>query len=485
MGILKNILSNPRQQDAFDTVEKQAWMPRYKKRVKTMWEKRHTIIKKVYTILTEEDPSENDINCILKILNIKTSSRWFFEQPDTTRFKGGWVIKLSNTTIYVRLFKGTTSCVDYIVLEGNIVVNSKLDLTNALIIMESTKTNDNVSRNTSVYQRICKFEVFKRMFPKCETRMIMYYHQKWEQKKITQTALFGFRLMKSLNIHAYHGEYEDLYTKYNITSFDSIVGMIDVIDLIKRKQGNTHLKIVEKLNHNYEISCKLDKGITGKFIGKMSHDPNVGFLSGVINFIFKKDPLCVIKIKDHHLCQEYFDKKPESKFWFAIQNIQVCFDGIVNITYPSLPKNYISSIQKTPEKYTTIHMTHMLSSDLRCIFSNHSGCALTYLETESNSNVKVGRKMHRPDVVLYNKAKKEIYIVEGKTEKSITKGLEQLSDEYLKDFIVLIKNEYPHCKIKKYLCITIDSIKNIFKYEKLPYPILFALDLYGNHYSMI
>lgn len=292
MGIKNDILAIPRQQEAFNLIECQAaWTPRYKKCIKTMWKNKnqsslHIIptITNTYTILTEEDPSINDINCIFRILNIETSNAWYLEQPDATRFMGEWVIKLCNTTIHVRLFKGATSCVDYIVLKGDVVVTDKLDLTNALIIMESTKTNDSGSRNTSVYQRICKFEVFKRMFHKSGARMIMYYHQKWEQKQITQTASFGFRLMKSLGIHAYHGEYEELYTKYHITSFDSISTMIDAIDAIKKKQGNTHIKIVAKRNHKYEISCKLDKGVSKKFLGKMSHDPHVGFLSGVINF---------------------------------------------------------------------------------------------------------------------------------------------------------------------------------------------------------
>jgi len=60
-----------------------------------------------------------------------------------------------------------------------------------------------------------------------------------------------------------------------------------------------------------------------------------------------------------------------------------------------------------------------------------------------------------------------------------------LKDEHLERFIVLVKTAYPECVIKKGLCITIDSIDNIQKYQSLEYPLVFALDSNGIYYSML
>ena len=48
-----------------------------------------------------------------------------------------------------------------------------------------------------------------------------------------------------------------------------------------------------------------------------------------------------------------------------------------------------------------------------------------------------------------------------------------------------IKSAYPECTIKKGLCITIDSIENIQKYQSLEYPVVFALDSNGIYYSIL
>ena len=84
--------------------------------------------------------------------------------------------------------------------------------------------------------------------------------------------------------------------------------------------------------------------------------------------------------------------------------------------------------------------------------------------------------MTRPDIVFTNKEKKEILIVEGKIENEIVKGVKQLSNEHLKDFINKIKGIYKDYKIT---CITISDINKIDKYFDLKHPIKFAIDKKG------
>ena len=440
---------------------------------------------KTYTILTEEAPSLEEINFIIKnILFIEPPEINISPILNNKSFNGEWKIKINmSTTIIIKLFKGESSCVDYLVYEGH--VDDNTDAGNALCILESTKTNDKSSRNTAVNQRITKFMVYERLYPTSLAKKIMFYNEEWTGKKLTDTGAFGLTLMKSLNIEAYHiqnNKAESLYDKYSVNEFETITALSNAKNKIKEKTGNVSIKIN---NHgdDYYISCKLDKG-TSTNSGKISHDPNVGLLSGLINFIHSKNKQAKITIQQHNISQHYFDKSPKSKFWYAINGIPIIFEHIQNIKFPSLPTKYFTLENKCTEKLATILCSQVIVKDYKCIFSNHSGCALSNIKT-TEKDIKVERTMPRPDILFHHNEKKELLIIEGKIEKDIKLGIEQLKDEHLDRFIVLIKKAYPECTIKKGLCITIDSIENIKKYQSLEYPIVFALDSKGLYYSML
>lgn len=433
-------------------------------------------ITNIYTILTEEPPCINEIGFILsKVIYIEPTllkNMDIIPQNDNNKFEGEWQIKFDKYLIYIKLFKGNTSCVDYLLFEG--IVNVKTtDASNAICVLESTKTSDTDSRNTSVNQRITKFMVYKKMYPNSKARMIMYYNRKWTNR-LTNTAIFGLKLMKSLKIEAFHDD-ENLHDAYHITPFESLEELIHEKNSIKEKKGNISVKIRCE-NDIYYISCKLDKGKTTNS-GKISHDPNVGLLSGIINYIYNNNILCEIIIENHNIRQDYFDKKPESKFWYATHEINVKFVGVNIIKIPCLPNKYFTIENEVTEKMATILYAQLINKEYSCIFSNHSGCALTNIITSSN-DVTVERSMQRPDIVFYHKINDEILIIEGKIEKDIYRGIAQLNDKHLDKFIKLIKTHYPTAIIKKGLCITIDSIKNLKKYN-LDFPILFAIDNSG------
>ncbi len=438
-----------------------------------------------YTILTEEAPSLEEINFIIKnILSIEPPQINISPILNNTSFNGEWEIKINeSTTIIIKLFKGESSCVDYLVFNGH--VDDTTNAENALCILESTKTTDKSSRNTAVNQRITKFMVYERLYPTSLARKIIFYNEEWTGKKLTDTGAFGLTLMKSLNIEAYHvknNKAENLYDKYAVNVFQTIPELINAKNKIKEKLGNVSIKI-NNHDDDYYISCKLDKG-TSTNSGKISHDPNVGLLCGLINFIHTKNKQSKITIQRHNISQQYFDKSPKSKFWYAINGIPIIFEHIQNITFPSLPTKYFTLENKCTEKLATILCSQLISKDYKCIFSNHSGCALSNIKTH-DKDITVERTMPRPDILFHNNEKKELFIIEGKIEKDIKSGLTQLNDAHLDRFIILIKSAYPECTIKKGLCITIDSIENIQKYQSLKYPIVFALDCNGIYYSIL
>jgi hypothetical protein len=438
-----------------------------------------------YTILTEEAPANEEINFIITdILSIDTPQIIISPTLNNNSFTGEWKIEINaHTTIIIKLFKGESSCADYLIFDG--YVDDNTNAGNALCILESTKTTDKSSRNTAVNQRITKFMVYDKLYPTSRARKIMFYSEEWNGKNLTDTAVFGLTLMKSLNIEAYHvknNKAENIYDKYTINIFQTIPELITAKNKIKEKLGNVSIKINNN-DDDYYISCKLDKG-SSTHSGKISHDPNVGLLCGLINFIYFKNIQAKITIQHHNISQEYFDKSPKSKFWYAINNIPINFENIQNITFPSLPTKYFTLEKKCTEKLATILCSQVISKDYTCIFSNHSGCALSNIKTY-DKDIIVERTMPRPDILFHNNKKKELFIIEGKIEKDINLGIIQLKDEHLERFIVLIKTAYPECVIKKGLCVTIDSIENIQKYQSLEFPVVFALDSNGIYYSIL
>lgn len=315
------------------------------------------------------------------------------------------------------------------------------------------------------------------MYPHSLARCVMFYIDEWKNDRLTNTAVFGLRLMNSLGIDVYHGDCCNLCETYDIFAFRDIEEMIETKNAIVEKKGNVNVKI-SYVDGTYTISCKLDKGCTTN-VGKISHDPNVGLLSGIINFIHNEDESSLIKITNHNLSQLYFDKIPESKFWYAINDIHILFDNITIIERPQMPNIYFILESMITEKVSTILFSQTIDKSYNCIFSNHSGCALTNMKTKTGQYVNIERTMKRPDILFYNELTNELLLVEGKIEKEINNGISQLQYTHLERFTDMIQSLYPECKIKRGLCITIDKIKNINKYDDLEYPILFAIDNSG------
>ena len=114
------------------------------------------------------------------------------------------------------------------------------------------------------------------------------------------------------------------------------------------------------------------------------------------------------QIRNHGIEQSYFDKNPKNKFWFSIHNIFIEFEGITlkNFLRPALPEGAykIEHAWRGTEKLATILFENI--SPHQCIFSNHSGCALTDFKCKGGKMVKIKRNMPRPDYVSCNQEEK-------------------------------------------------------------------------------
>ena len=434
----------------------------------------------LFQVLTEETPNIDEIRCMLESKNYIIPPSYTNENiiPNIIDnvFAGEWILTIPEGIININLFKGKTSSVDYMLFSGDSELYNGY-AGDALCILESTKTSDNVSRNTAVYQRIIKMMTYNKMYPESKAIQIMFWIDSNWSEKLTQTAMLGFRMMDTLNIKLFAtigSQLCDIKDKYQIMPFTTTDSLIQCKNNIPQKKGNQSIRL-RRDNSTFYISLKLDKG-DGQYAGIISHDPNVGFLSAVLNCIEKMEPDSIYIIENHGIQQKYFDKSPSSKLWYSLNKMNIVFNECTIKTLPELPNRYFDLENEMTEKLSTI-LCDMISTT-RTIFSNHGGCALTCIKG-TNCKESVGRKMPRPDIVFEDECKKEILIIEGKLEKELIKGVKQLSEEHLKGFVEILNKNYPSHTIKKGLCITIDNIDNISKYENLEYPVLFALDMNG------
>lgn len=442
-----------------------------------------------FTVLTEEKPNIDEIRLMLYMIdvNISDSISNISIIPDITTntegkkmFKGVWNLVISDYIfIKIKLFKGKTSCVDYMLFSGDVDLTTG-NANKALVILESTKTSDNDSRNTAVYQRITKFTTFETMYPGFKGIKVMFWCNSVWKKKITPTAILGMTLMATLNIHLYSlngGNLVNIKEKYKIKAYECCDSIITSKNSIKEKRNNSNIRLLRRDDIIY-ISIKLDKG-SGKSSGVISHDPNVGFLAAIINAFekVKKTNCFTYIVQNHNIKQPYFDKCPRSKLWYSIHNVNIVFEGCVIKKKPVLPSKYFTLESDMTEKIATILYDYVSPNET--IFSNHGGCALTCIKGHNDAILCVGQKNARPDIVFRNDERKEIEIIEGKLEKELGKGIKQLSNTHLEKFIEQLNKLYPDYTIKKGLCITIDSVDYIDKYENLEFPVKFAIDNEG------
>lgn len=451
----------------------------------------------MFFVLTEEYPALEEIAAMLQqvghtVPDSVTNNHivpTIVQTEKGSQFKGEWTLTVSPTLqVRIKLYKGHTACVDYMLFDDDASFATG-DASSARVILESTKTSDDGSRNTSVFQRITKFTTFRKMYPDANPIQVMYWGNANWKDAITPTAHMGLQLMATLgielishahthihDIHHIHERFVNIKEKYNILPFASCDELIETKNNIKQKKGNESIRL-RKEEQTIYLSLKLDKG-SGAQKGIVSHDPNVGFLCATLHCLEKlaHAPQQYV-IENHGIAQAYFDKGPKSKMWHSIGGFRVTFQDCTIKETPPLPPRYFTIESKMTEKLATILCD--ITSPHTTIFSNHGGCALTSIQGGGQTEDSVGRKMPRPDIVFQNKEKKEICIIEGKVEKDLSKGLQQLADAHLEGFMGKIRALYPDHTITKGLCITISDIAAVENYSRLEFPIMFALDEQG------
>ncbi|WP_270991128.1 hypothetical protein [Campylobacter upsaliensis] len=244
-----------------------------------------------------------------------------------------------------------------------------------LYAIEETKTNDSESRNTGVYQRITKFVYLNNFYP--QTTKIMFYNLKTELKKPTQTGVFGTRILRTLGVEIMGKDFGE--NNEILKPFENIEELVAYKNSMRKPPKNNTPLNIHKVKDIIFISARLFKANT------LSHDPNIGVVSGICAALRKLGFKENLTITHHGLEQKHLGKN--NKF---IQIANVLHIDLDKLTIPKakLPQTYWH-YETQGEKLATIfiHLAVEHFSSAYGIFENHAGCEKSYFLTAGGNYI--------------------------------------------------------------------------------------------------
>lgn len=377
--------------------------------------------------------------------------------------------------IYIKTVSGSSSFLDFLLFRQEKEPVSGAD-DNLLMAIEETKTSDDESRNTGVYQRGSKFVYIEPYYR--GVKLYMLYNEELdacEDKKPSDTSVFGTNILLTLGVTIVGKDTSRWFRPF-----------ADLDELIRFKAGmrqppagNVPITI-RGYPDRIEISGRLAKPATA---GNIGHDPNIGALSMISKCIRALGWTGDIVITKHGVTQQYVDKTcGKNKFLYICSILGLRLEGIVMPRRVSLPESYWH-YEMSSEKMASI-LLHVLGeyNGMHGVYQNHAGCERGYFKTKDNRLVTLPKKdtngvnLYLPDLVLYDEPSNYIILVEGKKLDTLQNGIEEIRyyDSIENEYI---KKAYPGAAILR--CV---SIFGGYKTNHLHSDVLLYLNLRGEIY---
>lgn len=347
--------------------------------------------------------------------------------------------------VVLRIISGSSSFIDFLVFfqKDQPVAGDR-----PLFMVEETKTDDEESRNTGVYQRCSKFVYAEQHYP--DVDLSMFYNLQVPQRSSqTETNIFGTRCLRTLGVQV---EGKILDEKIN-KPFSSVEELIKFKASMRQPPaGNIPIEISYASN-KLTISGKLFKD------DGLKHDPNIGALSLIGATARKLGWTGPIVITKHGLEQKHV--LPNNKFVRIANSIGLQLENI------ELPKSEIIkpywNYNSTGEKLGTI-LVHLVVENFSkgfSIFENHAGSEKGYFIDQSGTPVTLAKYVPEsvprksidiPDLILLDKNRKQIINLEGKTYENMLLGIKTL-ENYDDIEELYIEKYYPGYEITRSVVI--------------------------------
>lgn len=354
-------------------------------------------------------------------------------------------------SIYIKTVSGGSSFLDFLFfVQEQAPIEGKKN--NLVFAVEETKTSDDESRNTGVYQRCSKFVYIKAFYPTIP--LYMLYNDELElrkDKKPSDTSILGTNMLLTNGVKI-SGKPVDKWFK----SFKNIDELIAFKNAMKKPPASNTPILINKTQNKITVSGRLDKP---KNIGKIAHDPNIGALS-YISYTLRqlgwKDEIEIIK---HGVVQSSVRNNSTNKFLSICNMLNLKMEGITMPTNYKLPDSYWHYEDKSEKMASILFHISCEYIGLKEIYQNHAGCERGYFKSSSGQLItlpkKCGADEHNlliPDVIMRDDVNRVVYLIEGKKLDTINNGLEEIED--YDDIETLYINKYfPGYDVKRYLTI--------------------------------
>ena len=353
--------------------------------------------------------------------------------------------------IIIKTVSGNSSFFDFLVFKQENQPEGK-NTDNLIMAIEETKTSDDESRNTGVYQRASKFVYIDSYY--CDVNKYMLYNEELEErkeKKPSDTSIFGTNMLLTIGTKIIGKDPSKWCNK-----FENIEDLIKFKSAMRKPpEGNVPIDIT-KFDDRIEISGRLSKPAHA---GNIGHDPNIGALSIISKCLRYLGWNKKIVITKHGISQEYVTKtKGKNKFLYICKILNIELEGIEIPSDVSLPEDYWH-YEMSSEKMASI-LLHIAGeyNGLKEVYQNHAGCERGYFKTKDNKLIalpkkdKKGINLYIPDLILYDTTKNEIILVEGKKLSTLSIGLSEIKnyDSIENEFINIF---YEKAKIVRWLSI--------------------------------
>lgn len=352
--------------------------------------------------------------------------------------------------IFIKTVSGSSSFFDFLLFKQKNEPKEDGD-ESPIMAIEETKTSDDESRNTGVYQRGSKF-VYIRQYYK-DAKLYMLYNDELgarENKQPSDTSVFGTNILLTLGVTIVGKD-----TSRWFRPFRTLDELIDFKSKMRKPPAGNVPIAISKFEDRIEISGRLSKPAEE---GNIGHDPNIGALSMISACIRKLGWTKQIVITEHGVSQSYINRSGASNKF-----VSICKLLGLSLSNISLPEKI-----KTPESYwhyerhsekmadILLHIQTMYYG-IECVYENHAGCERGYFRSSKGllalpKKDSHGVNLFLPDVVLHDKVSNETLLIEGKMLTTLMQGVEEL-DNYDSIENEYIYPHYPGTRIQRGLSI--------------------------------
>lgn len=348
-------------------------------------------------------------------------------------------------SVQIRTVGGPSSFVDFLIFLQD---SPPEEGDEPILMIEETKTDDEESRNTGVYQRASKFVYADIHFPNCPK--VMLYNLKVAQREYqTQTNVFGTKCLSTLGVEI-DGKSLDEELNEPFTDLESLIAFKS--SMRRPPAGNVPIDITLR-GDTLSISGRLFKS------GGLSHDPNIGALSMIAATARKLGWDKRIVITEHGLSQSHV--KGSNKFIQIAHELDIELKGLRLPQSVTLPAYWHYEVNGEKLASIFVHLVVEQFTPARSIFENHAGSEKGYFITSDHSPIQLEKyvpgvsprkSIDIPDLIIRDPRKAVVLNVEGKKHQNLQLGVDTLA-RYGDIERLYIKRYYPKHEIIRTLVL--------------------------------